>query len=122
MLNKKHMINAFYVTLIISSIIFTSQLVNKKKYQLFKDENFCAAHFQHKMRKDGYIYWNISVGRIKTIADMDKGMQRYIKSWDPTARYVRNIAAYTYDRGYKEYYSHAGYINENLRILWIRTT
>jgi len=122
MLNKKHVINAFYAILIISSIYFTSQLVYLKKYQLFEDDNFCATHFQRKMRKEGYVYWNITVGQIKTIAEMDEGKQQYIENWDPTARYVRNIAAYTYDRGKKEYYPYAGLINENLRILWSRLT
>lgn len=120
MLNKKRMINAFYVVLIIFSIIFTSKLVSQRKYQLFLDENFCALHFQHKMRKQGYVYWNISVGKIKMIAEFDEETQRSIKTWDPTARCVRNISAHTYDRGRKVYYPHAGLINENLRIHWVR--
>lgn len=120
MLNKKHMINVFYVVLIISSIFFSSKLVSQRKYQLFLDENFCAVRFQNKMRKEGYVYWNISVGRIKMIAEFDEEKQRFIKSWDPTARYVRNVSAYTYDGGRKVYYPHAGLINENLRIHWGR--
>ena len=78
-------------------------------YSLFLDDEYCINKFIEKTGKDGFVYWNVTVGPVHI------GRDSYSEG-----KLIRTFSANTYYQGRVIFYPYAGTITEELKIYYSR--